>query len=49
MVFLYGELLVLLLVSFLIGSGFAAVVVRLVVRQTADSVSTYVADAGGRR
>lgn len=49
MVFLYGELLVLLAVSFLLGCGVAAVVVRLVVRRTADQVSTYVADAGGRR
>jgi hypothetical protein len=48
MVLLYAELFVLLLVSFLLGSGLAAGVVRLLVRQRADRVAAYVGEASSR-
>jgi hypothetical protein len=36
--FMYGELLVLMLVSFVVGSLLAAIAMRLIVRKTAEDV-----------
>lgn len=43
MILLYAELFTLLLLAFLAGCGVAAVVVRVLVRQTAEDVTPYTA------
>ena len=47
MLFLYGELMVLLLVSFAIGAAVAAVVTRALVKETASDLPGHPSDLGG--